>query len=266
MAFPNLMELFGRTQAPVPPVAAKPGDVVNGNPTIPNDTTVKPDGSSPVAFPKPGEGDASPLANFKDLWNTPKDKDGKPIPNSEVSLKPNFTIDNAKILAAAQGVDFVAAVQKADPALFDKAAKGDATALASVINQATQLGFAQAMSGTAKIVQDALTTQATTFETKYAPEMLRRHDARTEVRADNAALYENPAVTPIMEMIEARLTTVHPTASAAEIKVLAKSYITDLGGLIVTSSGKVVSDKPAVSDTPNASYDWEKYFGAAPNG
>lgn len=245
--FASVMSVF--RQAPTTTPAADPSAT---NPTVPGDGTAKPDGTGPVAIPKVGDGAASPLDGFKNLWDT--DKDAKP----PTSWEPRLAIDPAKILAAAKTVDFSKSIA---PELLAKAAGGDATALSQVINEAAQSGFAQAMGSTANLVKAALTDQAAVFRDQILPEVLRKHAINTQLQDDS--LFTNPAVAPMLKMVEDQLVAKNPTMSPAQIKEQAKKFTTEFAEHVAASSGKRITDVPSDKTTGRSTgreVDWDKFM------
>jgi hypothetical protein len=171
--------------------------------------------------------------------------------------------DPTKIMQAAKGVDFSKAIT---PEALTNAAKGDPSALAQVVNEAAQAGFAQSSVATAKIVEAALARQAQDFQDKYIPEVLRRERINNALTADNP-LFSNPAVAPMMEMLKSQMATKYPTASAAEVKAKAEEYMTGFASEIAKATGKSFGDAAAGGaggaggSGASQEEDWSKFFG-----
>ncbi len=266
---PRIQELFGvrPPAAPLSPAQLStaivqqqqtggtmvPGTSQNGNPTVPNATTPQSDGST-AAIPAASTGDASPLASYKELWNTN-------INTGVTNLVPEIQADPASMMAAAQKMDFTKIV---DPAMVTKATQGDATALVGIINQVAQASFAQAAMASANITRAALTKQAETFETKYAPNMLRNSAINTEVQA-KIPLSADPAAAPIVTALTRQLSGMYPTATAGEIATHVENYLTDFargqveasGGRIQTKSDLTIMQGPL---SRGKDEDWLKFF------
>jgi hypothetical protein len=221
------------------------------NTAIPG-SEAKSDGSIP-AIPKAGEGAKSPLENYGKLWDK-ADTDKAP-PTGAVTLK----ADPAKIAEAARKVDFKPAI---NAEALTKAVAGDAAALADVLNQAAQAGYAQATSATAKIVQDALTQQAKTFREEIIPDIVRRSTITNSLGADNP-IFENPAVKPLVTMVENQMQMKFPNASAAEITTKAKEYLMETSTEFLKSSGMTVAaaQKDTKTSGGKQATDWGDYFG-----
>lgn len=268
--FPALSELFS-SRAPAAPLstaqaAAAANATASGssltvtqesNPTVPSNTTIKSDGSNP-AFPATKEGDASPLSGYQELWKA------APVISDATTLVPTITADPAAMLKAAQTIDFTKAM---DPALLSSASKGDATALASIINQAAQAGYAQAAIASVNITKAALGEQARTFETKYAPNMLRENESRQQIQ-ESVLISNDPAAAPIVEALRRQLTATYPTASAAQIATHTANYLQEFAQKAVELAGGKVQTKSDLASQPGAlvrgDTDWSNFFGVDP--
>lgn len=265
----NLMELFGRRPEPVqqqsvqqqviapdgtaqqvPPVVTS----ADGNTTIPNGNTGVSDGSL-KAIPKAGEGEASPLENYKDLWQAP---DPTKTP-AKPSLAPNFNIDQKVIRENAAKINFASVIPAA---ILDKALSGDKASFLSALNTVAQAGFARAAEMSAGLTHAALSKQAEVFETTYAPEMFRRHNISQEIRADNP-IFSDPAVAPILTMLETQLATKYTTETPQRISEMAKEIVEGMSETVLRGQGKIITDAPdpkAVAKGKRGETDWTNYF------
>jgi hypothetical protein len=243
------------TAQPTPDPAANKGTAA-GNPTIPNSTTPTSDGSTP-AFPATAKGEASPLANYENLWTIDTTK-ATPTP----TLTPAMTVDPTKIMEVARTMDFTKGL---DAEVLSKASKGDVEALASLINGASQNAYAQGAMATTQIVRNAFSLQEKNFNESVMPSILRRHSISNAV-AENP-LSNNPAAAPLLQTLESQLAAKYPTASPAEIKTHAEQYLTGLATEIVRGQGGTILPKDnAGNDNPyglgsRKDEDWEKFFG-----
>lgn len=261
MPLPSIMELFGRKPAvEVPPA----GEVKTQeqNPTVPSDKTVKADGTGPAAIPKAGEGEKSPLENYAKLWET------DPNAPKAASLVPDFQVDPAKLLKAAQTIDF----GKVIPAdVLDKAAKGDSAALSQAITSAAQAGYAQSAAATAAIVKQALTDQAKVFKDSVMPQILREHASSRSISTDNPLL-DNPALKPMVDSARAAILAKNPTASPEEIAKQTSGLFTGMMQEMAKAAGLELVD-PTKNDGSSGQQgmkgketDWSKFFGESPAG
>jgi hypothetical protein len=258
----SLMDIFNgfRGVTPAGPVAASgnPGATPNQNTTIPNGTTPQSDGSLP-AIPAAGTGTESPLEGYKDLWTVDPKATAAVTPTS---LVPTMNIDNAALMKAAQGLNFAAAIPQD---IMEKAAKGDAVALAAAINHAAQASYAQGAAASIAISKKAFTDQATAFETKYVPELMRNQDITRELR-NEVSLFSNPAVAPMLSMLESQLKVKFPQATPVEIATHAKTYLSQFANEVITSSGGNVQQKvelEAARRQQPKEQDWEALLGVS---
>lgn len=220
------------------------------NPAVPSAATPASDGSQAAAIPPAGKGEASPLENYQKLWDK-ADTDPKPL-----DPVVRFNADPAKVMQAAQQIDITKAI---DPALLARVNAGnDPAALVELINKSVQVGIAHSTQSTTGIVNEALKQQNDKYTNDIIPEILRRERIQNTTRADNP-LFTNPAVAPIMSMVESQLMIKFPTASPAEISEKAKEYIGGLGSAVLESQGLVASAKPVATTAVGGVEDWSKW-------
>lgn len=223
------------------------------NATIPGkDTKTAGDGTAPAALagvPKPDE-DKSPLAGYAELWQTPQGTEdfSKPV---------TFDLDPTKLAEAAKQLDFTKAVK---PELAEKALKGDAAALAEVLNSVSQSSFIQSTSMTAKLVEAALAKQAASFKASL-PSIIKQHAVRESMHnSPDAEFLNHPSVQPLVSALEAQMTAAYPKASAAQITDHVKKYLT---GFAAIASGKAAADlkEPKGGTRGLGDDDWSSYAG-----
>lgn len=277
--FPSIMSLFGGKASPEhqispqspqnltiqPPAQTQtnPAQVViqqanaAGNPTIPSSATPTSNGSV-AAIPAVGQGDASPLANFKDLWKT----DPNPTGTAQPTLVPNFNLDPKGIMEQSSKIDFTKHI---NPELLQKAVSGDGASLLAVINQAAQFGFANATMASGELVKNSLGSAQGILKDTILPAAMRQHQVSQAIDATNP-IFQNPAVSPMLDMVKNQFAAKYPTAPADEIATLANKYLQDTANLIVTGGGGTVVPKgqgqsgnqTGFSSQPET--DWGKFF------
>src|SRR6266478_155914 len=269
----SIMEMFrnitGSSQAtPAPPQGAGtppnpnllPGpqgssavDPSAGNSTAPgaSSTAGNTTGTGAAAFPAvEPTGDKSPLDGYLKLWEI--DPNAKP----PASLVPSITVDPKKIMEGARGVDFTKSLSAAT---LEGISKGDTKAFLAGINEVGQGALAHASVMASNLVTAALTAQEKAFREEVMPDMLRKHNVSNALRTDNP-MFDNPAVKPVLSMIENQFQIKNPNASASEITTLAKQYLSGFATEILTGAGKIVSDPPQVRKTSRGETDWGKFF------
>ncbi len=267
MAFlPQLMTLFGgktpEAPAPVPTPsdpAATPGASAGTNPSVPSATTPTSDGSV-AAIPAAGTGNASPLENFKDLWNI----DDKNKPAAPPSLIPSLNLDPKGIREAAAKIDFTGHIPEE---VITKALAGDKASFLSVINQAAQLGFANAVAANGEVVKHSLSSAQDVLKDSVLPQAFRAQQISDAIDATNP-VFQDPAVAPMLSMVKQQLMLKYPTADAAAIADMAVKYVGGVATKFVTSSGGTVVSKEQQQQQQKGNFqlqkdpDWESYFGA----
>lgn len=252
MALSDIFAAFRSGNKPEP-VQITLIDPSKNNATVPG-SEARSDGSV-AAIPKAGEGEASPLENYKDLWQI--DPKAPPAPNGKVTIP----ADPVKMMEAARRVDFTKAVS---PAILEKLKSGDSAAVMEAINAVGQAAFAQSAQATAAIVESALNKQTEHFHTKILPEALRRSEATSTLRADNP-VFNSPAVAPLLALVESQMATKYPTASAAEVSQHARDFVlASSEAFLGASADKIVIPKPAAptrQELARQDTDWSKFMG-----
>lgn len=264
----SIMEAFrsalgvGGAQNPTPAIGAN-GAPVNpnvdpskNNPSVPGASSSAGNngsGAAPAAFPVvEAEGEKSPLDGFAKLWEI------DPKQTGPKSLVPSINADPKAIMDASRKLDFTKALSEATLAGI---AKSDPKAFLAGINEASQAAFAQAAGMTSNLLTQALTAQEKTFREDVMPDILRKHNVSNALRTDNP-LFDNPAVKPVLTMVENQFSSKHPGASPQEITTLAKQYLSEFATEILGNAGKVVSDAPKQDTRQRGTTDWGKFFDA----
>lgn len=248
----SIMDMF--RQKPVIASAAGPASQT-GNPTVPSEATPQSDGKGPKAIPAAGEAEKSPLEGYAKLWETDPNAP-KPI---DTTVK--FNPDPKAIQAAAAKINFSEVIPKD---LAEKALKGDPEAFAQAVNLASQATYAQSAGASMKLIEGALERQANMFKTEIIPQIVRQASARNAAAADNELL-QNPALKPMVDMLQANILAKNPQASSDEIAKnvnetlkafsteLAKSYGYDVNLKKETSAETLVMGK-------RPEQDWSKFL------
>ena len=252
----SIMDIF-KTRPATTPAAGNP-DNATGNVTVPSSSTATPSGTGPGAFPAAGKGDESPLAGYAKLWeNDPK---APPKPSDSVV----FNADPAKMLEAAGKIDFASVIPKE---LAEKALKGDPQAFMEAMNKVTQATYAQSAGASTKLIEQALAKQVDMFKTTIIPDIVRQTQVRSGINSENQIL-ANPAISPVVEMLQAQLIKQNPTASADVIQAKVTELMKGMSTEIAKSYGYTVTEKAADTAGTNngpgrpGETDWSKFLGA----
>ena len=256
----SVFDIF-RSPAPAPApspsataaATGAPGQSQTSNPTVPSSATQQSDGTMP-AIPAAAEGDKSPLDSYSKLW------EAKDTSSTRADLVPVINTDPAALMQGARNIDFTKAM---DGTKVEAAMKGDKAAFMEVINSAAQAGYAQSAATTVAVVKEALRQQAEGFETKYAPDMLRRQSVQSQI-SSSVQIANDPAVAPMMALVTKQLMAQFPTASAEEIAAHANKYLDGVAQAVVASQGGKIQTaeqlKPPLGSTTRVDTDWEKFF------
>lgn len=206
-----------------------------GNPTIPSQTTPQSNGT-PSGIPQAGTGDSSPLENFADLWKVDAAQQGA---GATPSLVPNFNLDHAGLLAAAQKVNFTGHIS---PELVTKAMSGDAESFLAVINQAAQQGFASAAAASGELVKQSLGSAENILTQTVLPQQLRQREVARALDQSNP-IFQDPTIAPMLDMLKSQLERKYPTASPEQIATTANQYLGQISQKIVTSAGGTITPR-----------------------
>lgn len=214
--FANVMQnIFGvaPTRQQAPNAQKTPGNfpanpelsVDPANPTLPN-------GGNNEQVEKP------PMAEFAKLFeNDPNAKPAGPV-------KVLGTIDKKTIMEAAKTNDFKNVVTPEMQAAILKGGPEAANAFVEALNAVGQKSFGDSSYATTQLIEKALETQRVEFQ-KQLPNLI-KGQTRNDTLKGNSALFNNPAVAPMIDMISAKVAEKHPNASASEQAQMVNEYVT----------------------------------------
>jgi hypothetical protein len=159
----------------------------------------------------------APLADFADIWTI----DAATQPKN-LSDAVKFTFDPAKLAEAAKTVDFA---KNADPELIKKALAGDAASLQALLNGTGQSVYLHSAVATSKLVEAALSKQAEAI-TAALPDLVKKQQITEDLRSgEDAAFYTNPAVSPVVSLMEHQLRVQNPDLTAKQIATKAREFV-----------------------------------------
>ena len=193
-----------------------PGNVQK--PADPKATQANP-AADPVNLPPNGEANPttdapkSPLDEFKNLWDTPKNAPTDP------RSQPLLTNDPAKFAAATKQLNFAANI---DPQLVTKALAGDPQAFKDAINIAAQEAFAASANFGTQTLEGA--TQKNNQRTDEVLEKKFKEFMLKQQTTDNPVL-NHPATAPILDLTKRQLLAANPGMSPFEIQAKAEQYV-----------------------------------------
>jgi len=200
---------------------------------------------APAATPATPTEPASPLDQFKTLW--------EPVntPGVDNTLPANMFAgaDPAKMLEAARKVNFAAQVPADVLAKITAGGPDAAAAFAQAINDVAQRSYAQSSFASTKIVEAALAKFQEGLDSRL-PSQVKRFQVSESLRESNPAL-THPAAAPIMEALQSQLTVKYPNASVNEIRDMASQYLSQFGTAMAP---------PKPANAVPVSEDWDKFF------
>lgn len=169
------------------------------------------------------------LNDYSELF-TPKASNDD---NKKPAEDPFAAVNRENLASAAKNLDFVGAV---DEASFAAALSGDANALRSIINQAGQGAFTEAMSASNTLMQKRIDAALA----KQIPELVTARQKEFEINksVSNNPLLSDPATKPLRDMLTKSITQNNPNFSAAEINDTMTGYIQALATSVNGKAGK----------------------------
>jgi len=162
-----------------------------------------------------------PIEAWKDLWNPveSKDVDGT-LP---VNMFANF--DQNKLLESARKVDFTRSIPPEVLAKIGAGGEDAVKAFSQVINDVAQRSYAQSTFANGKMMEAAMTKLLEGVETRL-PSKFKAQQLSQSLIQENPML-AHPAAAVIIEALQAQLLQKFPTASQAELKEHALTYLKD---------------------------------------
>lgn len=211
--------LFSSSNAQPAPTATTAEQATTAAP-INTGTTAPTVGAATAQQPAVVAAPEAPLDQFKTLWDTD--------PASQQSGQQlNFNIDPAQLAAIADKLDFA---QMVPQAIQDRIAAGGADAVAASMeanNLIARAVYQQNALATTKLVE-ATYLQAQNKLEAAIDKRFKTLGLADTTAAKNPAL-TNPAVKPLVDMIQQQIITKYPNATSAEISAKVNEYFATVG-------------------------------------
>jgi len=247
----TLQNLFGGSQAPKAPAPT---------PAAPSQVTQNPSANAPAAttatFPNgliPGNPDGSPntgkeptpFAEFSDLWKT--------APSTGQETTSIFgQVDHSKVQEAAGKLNFGQVVSQETLAKIQSGGPEAVAATLEALNKVAQTVYGQSAVATTQLIDKALAEQSARFEAKL-PALVRKQSAKEGISGENP-IFTNPAVAPVVGMIQSQLETQFPQATAAEIKKMTVKYFNEMTGSLAPKPTKT-----STAGKADDGFDWDAF-------
>ncbi len=255
MATQNLIgsvmhKIFGAPAPQNPP--APPGPTNNLQTNQPPQQTQNGPGTAPNGVIPPGAGNegettkGSPEDKFKDLWkNEPVD------PNKK---EPEATgLTPQQMLEAAAKVDFAKVLDKDTLAKITAGGEDATQALVQALNKVAQQTYAQTTLVADKLITAQVEKAKEDFASKI-PDLVKRQRVADDLIKENPA-FKDPAVAPVVGLIQNQLAEKFPQATADEIKQMAIEYFAGAAQKLVKTKA---SSTPSTKE--NTEDDWEDWL------
>lgn len=195
-----------------PPASNNPNN--NPAPAAPHSS----EGTAPNGTVPPGgnEGNKeSPDDKFSKLWETtPTD------PNKQSQEPTGLTPQ--QMLEAAAKVDFAKVLDKDILAKITAGGEEATQALVQALNKVSQQTYAQTVLVTDKLITAQVQKAQEDFALKV-PDLVKRQRVQDDLIKDNPA-FKDPAVAPVVGLIQNQLAEKFPQATADEISAMAREY------------------------------------------
>jgi hypothetical protein len=249
-----IMDLFRPSQPAAP--APQPAQQQQPQKPQPGET-----GGTQLAGKTQGEATkeqaASPLEQYKDLWDPPKQEAAPGNPNPEgtpaAPKQPKFS-------DAAKKIDFSRLIPQE---LAAKALGGDVASFTQIINTVTQASLAASM----HFADNHYGTKSKALEESInsaLPEKFKQFSVNS-TPFKNPAL-KHPAMQPVVQGIREQMRVKYPDASAEELTTMAEEYL----GAALTESGRNTKPQEQADATAtthkqqaNNEFNWDEYAGMA---
>lgn len=231
-----------------PPAAAAPTlDAVVPGITPLSDGKTAPNGVVPDPKATPAEGPnlpKSPLDQYKELWENPKQDPDAPEPKpannlldpnklkeivSKTTLTPNLTPEQVKAISEG-GEGAVAAMQEA-------------------MNSTAQQTMVQSTLIANKLITDAVKRASEAQKAEISD--LVRQSATTNSLVESNPIFSDPAVKPMVDAAQSQLSIKYPNATPSEITKMTQDYILAMSTAFNPNKAVDQEKVPAAEDWTN---------------
>lgn len=244
-----MQKIFGTQPVQATPPVQVTNNPAQNTPTQQTQQTQQTDSNGVV--PTQPATPESPTAKFDDLWQPVKTE--TPDPNSPNPNPQQNQIDPQKLMEAAAKVDFTQVLKPEDLAKVSQGGQEAVQVLMSSLNTLAQQTYGRSVVATAKIVEQAIAEAQKKFEERI-PTAVSRVTARDALITENPA-FANPAVAPVVDMIQAQFAQKYPKATPAELNKMAKEYLQTAAGVF-----NPVKQDQSTTQKNSGETDWDSYL------
>lgn len=244
------MNIFDIFKTPAAPVAAAPAVAPVNQGGIPAASTVVTEPGQPnVPAVEPitpvveTEKDKSPLAQFKDLWDTKPNEEDKDAPAQPVPLTAEAV---QKVMANA---DFSNTITPENLAAIEAGGEDAAKALPLILNAAIRQSMVQSTLINNKLNEKSIADAVAAVKSSL-PDTLRNQSSSNHLNTANP-LFSDPAIKPMVEAAHSMLLQKNPTDTDAQITKRVEEFVLAMGEAFTPKA----TDPAAAVDT-----DWGKFM------
>lgn len=203
------------------------------------------------------EGEAvNPMDKFKDIWQPPTDKDGKPKQSTKQSAIPS--IDANKIMEFAGKQDFKKFVKPETLAAISKGGEEGMAAFAQAMQDIGSSTFASAVTASSQMMKAALERQAEQFESGLS-ERFTKFSLKENLGNKNPVL-KHPAARPIVDALQSVLAQKYPDHSAADLQTTAEEFLTTFASSISGNKSDDNEEASGKGGKKQKSEDWSDFL------
>ena len=175
----------------------------------------------PQQQPQQPDKSKSPLASFDKLWET----------NDNTTKKaPSFALDSKAVSEMSKQLNFADSIKKEQLTAIAEGGEGAIEAMMGLLNQVAQNTFINTTQTTGHLISKALERNNGYIE-ETIPEHIKRATVSDKLASSNPG-FTDPAVAPMLKLVEQQLLTQFPNASAEEITAQAKEYLNGMADVI----------------------------------
>jgi len=224
----------------IPPVIATTG--LTGPAIAPNGVI------PPTTVAAPKEPPA-PLAEHATLWEPPIIDPAAPIKSDSVF----GNTDPKKFMEAASKIDFTKVATPEELTAITAGGEAATKAMIAVQNRTAQSIYAQSAFASTKLIDAALAKAKDSFLADV-DSRITAMSVKNNLREKNP-LFTNPAIQPMISMVEAQMRTKFPNATPTEITEQTNQYIEHFASALAPKAAPAKGTKAAEKET-----DWSKFL------
>lgn len=218
------------------------------DPVINTPVTTATTGEAAANQPAANEAAASPMDQYKDLWQpAPTDPNAKPEPDL-------FAVDPEQLGQAASKLDFAKVIKPDQLAAIARGGDDAVAAFGAAMNAVAQATWQSNFATSTQLMKDAFAKKELELETRIQGAL--KNQGIDAALASNP-VFNHPAAKPVVGAIARAMSSKFPEASPQELQAKAAELLAEMAGSTMTSD-KVKQQATATSDNFTDWDDWLK--------